>query len=100
MTGKNASKLLEGCVFRVESMLNPIALVVSLYDKQFMKNHSFRRHIAENGVQTMKMGWDICSSPPWVPYYPYTMFQNPISRPSHKMQKNHHNSKCTCHTKF
>ena len=20
------------------------------------------------------MGWDVCSSPPWVPFYPYTMF--------------------------
>ena len=30
------------------------------------------------------MGWDICSSPPWVPFYPFTLFQNPISRPSHK----------------
>ena len=32
----------------------------------------------------MKMGWDMCSSPPWVPFYPYTMFQNSISWPSHK----------------
>ena len=32
----------------------------------------------------MKIGWDICSSPPWVPFYPYTLFQNPISWPSHK----------------
>ena len=30
----------------------------------------------------MKMGRDLCSSPPWVPFYPYTMFQNPILRPS------------------
>ena len=36
------------------------------------------------GFKTMKMEWDVCSSPPWVPFYPYTMFQNPISRPSHK----------------
>ena len=36
------------------------------------------------GFKAMKMGWDICSSPPWVPFYPYTMFQNPISWPSHK----------------
>ena len=36
------------------------------------------------GFKTMKMGWDICSSPPWVPFYPHTMFQNPISWPSHK----------------
>ena len=32
----------------------------------------------------MKMEWDIYSSPPWVPFYSYTMFQNPISWPSHK----------------
>ena len=61
-----------------------MALVASLYNKWFMKNHKFRRHIAENGVQNHEMGWDICSSPPWVPFYPYTMFQNPISRPSHR----------------
>ena len=36
------------------------------------------------GLKTIKMGWDICSSPPLVPFYPYTMFQNPISRPSSK----------------
>ena len=36
------------------------------------------------GFKTMKMGWDICSSPPWFPFYPYTMFQNAISWPSHK----------------
>ena len=35
------------------------------------------------GFKSMKMGWDICSSPPWVTFYPYTMFQNPISWPSH-----------------
>ena len=34
--------------------------------------------------KTMKMEGDICSSPPWVPFYPYTLFQNPISRPSHR----------------
>ena len=34
------------------------------------------------GLKTIEMGWDLCSSPPWVPFYPYTMFQNPISRPS------------------
>ena len=28
------------------------------------------------------MGQDLFSSPPWVPFYPYTMFQNPIPRPS------------------
>ena len=84
LTGKNASKLLEWHVFRVQGMPNLMAFVASLYDKWFLKNHNFRRHIAENGFKTMKMGWDICSSPPWVPFYPYTMFMNPISWPSHK----------------
>ena len=32
----------------------------------------------------IEMGCDICSSTLWVPFYPYTMFQNPISRPSSK----------------
>ena len=41
------------------------------------------------GFKTMKMEWDICSSPSWVPFYPFTLFQNPISRPSHtKCKKN------------
>ena len=48
------------------------------------KNHNFWRHIAENGVKTMKMGWNICSSLLSVQFYPYTMFQNPTSRPSSK----------------
>ena len=39
------------------------------------------------------MEWDLCSSGPWVPFYPYTMFQNPMSKPSsQKSRKNHHNS--------
>ena len=33
-----------------------MALVVSLYDKQLLKNHNFRRHIAENGVQNHENG--------------------------------------------
>ena len=57
-------------------MPNPMALVASPYDKWFMKSHNFRRHIAANGVQIHEMEWDICSSPPWVTIYPYTMFQN------------------------
>ena len=34
------------------------------------------------GWKTIKMEWDLCSSPPWVQFYPYTMFLNPIPRPS------------------
>ena len=32
--------------------------------------------------KSMKMELDLCSSAPWVPFYPYTMFQNPMSNPS------------------
>ena len=39
------------------------------------------------GLKTMKMGWDLCSSPPWVAFYPHTMFWNPISRPSCKKSR-------------
>ena len=39
-------------------MLNPMALVASLYDKWFMKNHNFRRHRVENGVQNHENGMD------------------------------------------
>ena len=56
LTGKNASKLLEWCVFRVQGMQNAIAIVASLYGKWFMKNHNFRRHIAEHGVQNHENG--------------------------------------------
>ena len=34
------------------------------------------------GLQTIKMEWDLCSSPPCIPFYPYTMFQNPMPKPS------------------
>ena len=28
------------------------------------------------------MEWDLCNSPPWIPFYHYTMFQNPMHKPS------------------
>ena len=73
---------LSGAYLRLEA-LNSLALVASPYDNWFIKNHNFRRHIQQMGFKSMKMGWDICSSPPWVTIYPYTMFQNSISWPSH-----------------
>ena len=39
-------------------MPNPMALVASLYNKQFMKNDNFRRHIVENGVQNHENGME------------------------------------------
>ena len=54
--GKMHQNCLSWGIFRVQVMLNPMALVVSLYDKWFLKNHNFRRHIAENGVQNYENG--------------------------------------------
>ena len=51
LTGKNASKLLEWCIFRVQGMSNPMALVASLYNKWFIKNHNFRRHSRKWGLK-------------------------------------------------
>ena len=51
LIGINALKWLQWHLFRVWGMLNPMPQVLSLCDKQFLKNHNFRRHIAENGVQ-------------------------------------------------
>ena len=53
---EKSMEMLEWCIFRVQGMPNPMALVASLYDKWFMKNHNFRRHIAENGVQNHENG--------------------------------------------
>ena len=40
------------------------------------------------GWKTIKMERNLCSSTSWFPLYPYTMFQNPIPRPScHKSRK-------------
>ena len=39
------------------------------------------------GLKTIKMEWDLCSSPPWVPFYPYTMFQYPMPKPSCKISR-------------
>ena len=44
------------------------------------------------------MEWDLYSSPPCIPFYPYTMFQIPMLKPScQKIKKNHHNSKYLSH---
>ena len=34
------------------------------------------------GLKSIKIEWDLYSSAPWVPFYPYTIFQNPVSKPS------------------
>ena len=56
LTGKNAPKLLEWCIFRVQGMPNPMALVLSLYDMQLLKNHNFRRQVASNWVTNHENG--------------------------------------------
>ena len=100
-TGKNASNLLEWCIFRVQGMLNPMTLVGSLYDKWFIKNHNFRRHIAEHGVQNDENGMGHMQQSSWGPILPLHHVSEPyILTFPQKMQKNHNNSKTTCHTKF
>ena len=40
------------------------------------------------GENSIKMEWDLYSNGPWVEFYPYTTFQNPMSKPScHKSRK-------------
>ena len=34
------------------------------------------------GLKTIQIEWDLGSSPPWVPFYTYTMFQKPMPKPS------------------
>ena len=53
---KNESKWLEWCVFRAQGVLNPMGLVSSLYDKQFLKNQTFRGKVVQNGVKKHKNG--------------------------------------------
>ena len=84
LTGKNSSKLLEWHIFKVRGIPNPMALVACLYNNEFMKNHNFRRHIAEHGVQNHEHGMGHMQQSSLVLFYPYTMFQNPRSWPSHK----------------
>ena len=43
LTGKNASKWLQWCIFRVQGVPIPMAQVSSLYNKWFLKNHKFRQ---------------------------------------------------------
>ena len=68
--GKNASKLLSGAYLGFQGMWNPMALVASLFDKWFMKNHNFRRHIAENGVQNHENGMGHMQQSSLVPILP------------------------------
>ena len=82
-------------------MPNPISLVVSLYDKQFMKIHNFRRHIAVNGVQNDENRMGCMQQSSLGPILPFTpCFTTLYLDLPMKMQKNHNNSKSTCHTKF
>ena len=45
LTGKNASKWLEWHIFRFQGMPNPMPQVLSLCNKQFLKNHNLRHKI-------------------------------------------------------
>ena len=50
------------------------------------------------GLKTIKMKWDLCSSVPCVPFYPYTTFQNHTFLS--KLQETRITEKSTCPTKF
>ena len=63
-------------------MPNTIALISSLYDKWFLKNQNFRGSSIKWVKKNIKMEWNLCSSASWVPFFPYTMFQYPMSKTS------------------
>ena len=46
LTGKNALKWLEWCVYRIWGMPDPMALVLRLSDKWLLKNQNFRGKVA------------------------------------------------------
>ena len=82
-------------------MPNPMALVASLCNKQFMKNHKFRRHIAENGVQNHENADGTYATVLLGPHFtPTPCFRTLYLDLPIKMQKNYNNSKSTWHTKF
>ena len=58
LTGKNALKWFEWCIFRVQGMPNPMAQVSSLYDKWFLKNQNFRQKFHILLILTGKMHWN------------------------------------------
>ena len=74
-----------------------MALVASLYDKWFMKNYKFRRHIAENGVQNHENGMGHMQQSSLGPILPLHHVSEPyiLTFPL-KMQKNHNHSKSIC----
>ena len=43
LTGKNALKWLQWCIYRVWGVLNPMVLLLSVYDKQILTNPNFKR---------------------------------------------------------
>ena len=82
LTGKNALKWLEWHKSRVQGMPNPMALVASLYDKQFLTNHNFRRQVALNGVQNHYNGMEPMQQSSVGPIVPLHHVSEPYMRPS------------------
>ena len=58
LTGKNALKWLECCIFRVQGMPNPMTQVSNLYNKWFLKNPNFRQIFHILLILTGKMHWN------------------------------------------
>ena len=70
LTGKNASKWLQWCIFRVQGVPIPMAQVSSLYNKWFLKNHKFRQKshfvdfdwnkMHQNDLSGTYLGCEVC----------------------------------------
>ena len=65
-------------------MPNLMALVSSPYDKQFMKNHNFRRQVAKNGVKNCQNGMGPMQQSSLHPILPlhHVSESNPVPKPS------------------
>ena len=90
--GKMQSKLFQWHIFRVQGMPNPMALLASLYNMWFMKNHNFWWHITGNGVQNI-WKWDGTNAAVLLGahFTPTPCFRTLYLDLPIKMQKNHNN---------
>ena len=63
LTGKNASKWLEGHIFRVWDLPNPVALVSNLCNKQFLWNQNLDKNLTFCWILTAK------NASKWIEWY-------------------------------
>ena len=105
LTGKNASKWLEWCVFRVWGMPNPMPQVSSLCNKWFLKIHNFRQKFHILLKMTGFKMHEHCLNGMYasvllgIPFYPWHHVSEPYTvRPSSKKCRilgDHNNSTST-----